>query len=442
MKNALLGIVKCIAVWIITLSVLIGLLVASACIPNEKINDSLTAAAMEYMPEEPRPVFNPTAYHSIQDNYADVILLGIISCVSSGDPFTSSINTIYYDGEDYGPAYGLYASVLGVKGNTDYTRYWHGSMTFIRPLLTITDISGIKTVSGVVMIILTGISCFMLFRRKNAAAAVILILSLLSVQAFFVTLSLEYIVAFMVMLFLLPLYIFFAEKDNVLLLLSVSGGTLIAFNDFLTAETITFFVPFLIVLFIRIRNKSFGGFKEGLILTAKCGGGWLTAYIFTFVSKWVFATAVTGENKFTAAIASVNERTSGSAADFDNPVEQIFSALFANLSMLFPTPEKISPIAVILAVIIYIGIPVVFILAFRKKEKSGIIPLLLIIAAVPIVRFLLLSNHSYLHNFFTYRALCITVIAMLGAAWYSLDKNKLPFFKQTESVPSKKGGKK
>ena len=39
----------------------------------------------------------------------------------------------------------------------------------------------------------------------------------------------------------------------------------------------------------------------------------------------------------------------------------------------------------------------------------------LLLGALALARFALLGNHSYLHEFFTYRALCATVMAVLTA---------------------------
>ena len=43
---------------------------------------------------------------------------------------------------------------------------------------------------------------------------------------------------------------------------------------------------------------------------------------------------------------------------------------------------------------------------------------MIIIAAIPVLRFCVLMNHSYLHNFFTYRALMPSIMALLGLMWY------------------------
>lgn len=419
MKRVIFDIVKCLAVWLGAMAILVGLLTLTACIPNDAINENLINSGLELLKSEPHPPLTENAYHSIQDNYADAILLGVIANVSAEEPFTSAINTMYNDGGDKGEGYGLIASAAGVKPNTDYTRYWHGSMLVLRPMLTFADINGIKAISAVVMLALLSVSCFMLVKRRNTGGAVVFVLSLLAVQAFYVPFSLEFIIAFTVMLILCPFYIHFSGNNNILLLLSVLGGTLIAFTDFLTTETITLLVPLLLVFFIRINENGAGSFKENITLVMKCGGGWLSAYALTFVSKWALASVVTGENKFTAAIASLTERTSGNVTDFDNPAEQIFSAVGANLSMLFPSPDRISPVVILISILLYIAAPFAVFLKYRKNIPQGIAPLFAVIAIIPVVRFMTLSNHSYLHCFFTYRALSVTVMAMLGLAWYS-----------------------
>lgn len=59
-----------------------------------------------------------------------------------------------------GEAYGLYVNVLGQeKANQNYTRYWHGSMIVIRPLITFTDVNGVRNIGFVAIVILLVILC-------------------------------------------------------------------------------------------------------------------------------------------------------------------------------------------------------------------------------------------------------------------------------------------
>ena len=74
MKKVVLKIFKLILVWLTSLAALLGLMLASACIPNDMIKDNIAASAVKLMPEEPHPPLVYGLYHSVQDNYADIIL--------------------------------------------------------------------------------------------------------------------------------------------------------------------------------------------------------------------------------------------------------------------------------------------------------------------------------------------------------------------------------
>ena len=437
MKQKVIQILRCIAVWAASLALLTGLMFLTALIPDENIKDNLIESGLTLMKAEPHEPVTENMYHSIQDNYADAVLLGVISGVSSENPVYTAINTMYYDGGDKGESHGIVASAAGVKPNTDYTRYWHGSMIVLRPLLTFADIDSIKIISAFVMLFLASLSCYMLIKRKNTDIAVIFVLSLAMVQAFYVPISLEYIIVFTIMLALCPFYIQFSGNNTALLLLSVLGGTVTAFTDFLTTETMTLLVLLLLVLFIRIKDGSFSA-KSDAGFASGCGAGWFLSYIFTFVSKWVLATIVTGENKFTAALESFAERTSGNAEEFENPVQQSFSALAANLTMLFPGPDRINPVAMLLGFGISALLAVFIIFKFRGNPSKGMIVILAVTAVLPALRFMVLGNHSYLHCFFTYRALMSSIMSVLGIIWFSLDRRKLPFSRQPEIKSVKK----
>ena len=50
---------------------------------------------------------------------------------------------------------------------------------------------------------------------------------------------------------------------------------------------------------------------------------------------------------------------------------------------------------------------------FRTKKVNDVNRLFGMLAIIPVVRFLVLNNHSYIHFFFTYRALLVTVVVLV-----------------------------
>lgn len=429
MKQEWMTVFKSVVTYALTLGSLIFLLYLSALVPEAAIYPNLESSALALLEEDPKAMVVENSYHSMKDNYADAVLLGVIANVSSEAPYYTMINTRYYDGEEYGEAYGVYARIHGTPSNTDYTRYWHGSMTVLRPLLAVTDLDGIKVVTAVTMILCYGLLCVMLVRKKMAPLAVMFLLSLLSVQVWYVPHSVEFAITFVIMGVITPLYVRFYKEDDKLILLSVISGCVTAFADFLTTETITLLVPLLLVYGMREEEGLNKSFRENVFHLIKNGAAYLAAYAMTFVTKWCLAGSLTGENAFAIAMSAAGERVNGEA-EFDGPLAQIGAALLANLTKLFPADSYMDGGLVAGGLFLCAVITGLVLLFFGEKEKrkrekkKGICALFFIIACIPLLRFLVLNNHSYLHGYFTYRALMVSVLAMMLTIWQLVDKGK------------------
>ena len=55
-----------------------------------------------------------------------------------------------------------------------------------------------------------------------------------------------------------------------------------------------------------------------------------------------------------------------------------------------------------------------------KETQSHAPPLLLGLSAIVLLRYLVLNNHSYLHCFFTHRALVTLIFALLASLWLNI----------------------
>lgn len=417
-----------IVVFISTVSVLWGLLIVTSFIPNSKIKDNLLESALSYTEKDAFEFANNGKFNSVSDNYADAILLNVMWNIKSGSPVISSLDTKYYDGEEFGENWGLYQAINGTKPNTDYTRYWHGSVIFIRPLMLFTDVNGVKAVGFTVLLLLITITVAILIIRKHHFAAAALILSLIGIQFWNIRLSLEYIPAFVICFTMCLLYILLEKKGEIFLtLLSVAGGVMIAFFDFLTVETITILVPLVLVFIIRTDDKRLGSFKDNLLITIKCGICWGLSYIMTFAVKWTAASIAVGENKFGTAFSAAGVRLYGSTEENVMPIyKQIPAAVAANLSTIFGGTERIDTSVIIIGLLITALIFGIILYFFKDKKKNTSLTLtILVIMAVPYIRYMVLNNHSYLHEFFTYRAQITVILGLCAILRYNIDLSKL-----------------
>ena len=212
---------------------------------------------------------------------------------------------------------------------------------------------------------------------------------------------------------------------------------MLAFFDFLTCETLTILIPLLIVFIMRKQDNRLPEFKDCFMLTMKCGAAWFLSYSGAYIVKWSAASLVTGENKFATALSSVEERLVGEAEEL-NPVAQFFLAPLANISTLFGGTARVEwgNIAAGLIISAVVFGAVFYLFRCREKFDRSFTLIMLILGALPFVRFFVLNNHSYLHEFFTYRALASTILAVFAMLWYSLE------FRPKKKNSAIKGGKK
>ena len=432
------AILRRIAVFAAVLLALWAALVAAAAIPNERIYDNMYESALFF--KDHAPYVNESQLRLVQDNYADVILLNVTWNMGS-DPFVSTLNSAYYDGDDgttdNGENWGFYCTLAGTPPNKDYSRYWHGMAALIRPFMLFTDIDGIKLIGTITAFVLLAVNTALLITKRQYFAAGSLVAALMCVHVWNIGISLEYQPAVLVMLALLPLYILFEKNDGALSILAVISGVMIAFFDFLTCETLTILIPLIIVFITRKQDNRLPGFRGCFMLTLKCGTAWFLSYSGAYIVKWSAASLVTGENKFAAALTSVEERLIGEAEELA-PVTQFFLAPLANISTLFGGYDRVSWGNIAVGLIISAVVLGSVFYLFRSSEKydRSFSLIMLILGALPFVRFFVLNNHSYLHEFFTYRALASTILALFAMLWYSLE------FRLKKKNSAAKGGQK
>lgn len=417
MKQNIRDIGRHLMLFAVTLLSLWVLLILSTLIPNDAIRANMEHSALHYREQEAFQFHDGERWNAIGDNYADAIWMNISWHMGEGDPLVASLNTRYFDGGAYGENAGLYLSVTeGAQTNTDYTRYWHGSAAFIRLLHLFTDVNGIQIIGLAVTLLLAAVTMALLVRRKHWDIALLLALSLAAVQVWNIRLSMEYQPAFVLAFALCPLYLLTEQRgDRWLTLLSVTGGTAIAFFDFLTTETLTILLPLILVTAVRAKEGRLGGFRESLWLLGRCCLCWCAAYAGAFLVKWTAASLVTGENAFALAVGSAAERMGG-VLDASQDEAPFFPALLANLTVLFGGTARVQPGRALAGtgLSLMVLFSVWYLFRAKKTNRTAALLLLLLGAVVP-VRYLIFNNHSYYHEFFTYRALLSPILALLLA---------------------------
>ena len=128
-----------------------------------------------------------------------------------------------------------------------------------------------------------------------------------------------------------------------------------------------------------------------------------------------------GRNVSDIAVSAAAQRIGGMGDDIASPVELFFSAFGSNLSMLSLSADKISCVGSYgIWLALFAGV-CIFLKRRDTKLHSLSKPTMIIIACLPLLRFGVLMNHSYLHNYFTYRALMPSIMALLGLMYYRVN---------------------
>lgn len=423
MKSKCKSIIKIISAFVITVLTLWFLLFLSSIIPNDAIKDNMKDSVYYFSDKDAYDYSKTGRLNEVTDNYADCISLNIAWNIGKGNPFKSSIDTDYYDGEMLGPSAGLYYTVMEDKEpNKDYTRYWHGVSIFVRALSLFTDLEGIRMIGFIGLVILIGITTGILVKRKHTDLAVLLGLSLIAIGFWNIRLSMEYQSTFILAFMFIPIYLMI-EKRNIqsLIYISVINGVMTGFFDFLTTETVTILLPVMVVMAVRVKEERNQKVKEEILTSVKSVIAWGLAYMATYITKWTVASIVTKSNTFKDAISSVSQRVGGEIAESEKEVESIFAPIYANISTLFGSDHRVDYMRMIWGTIIVLFILLSVWYMLRDGNKNAKEAMHIVCLGIPvIVRFMVLNNHSYLHCFFTHRALIVVIFGVLTAIWLNI----------------------
>jgi len=96
-------------------------------------------------------------------------------------------------------------------------------------------------------------------------------------------------------------------------------------------------------------------------------------------------------------------------------IGQNVHAVVSNISVFFGAEKRVDWTLAIIGTMLFVGMILTVLYLFPKKERDKTATvLLMILGSVVFLRYLILGNQSYLHSFFTYRALVSAILAAFG----------------------------
>ncbi len=434
-KNILLkNTLKIILVILLLTIIQTSFLLLVAIIPKSAIQKNSEESADYLLKNEVFFYLNTNDKASYIDRYADSILLNISYNYNEDAPLSSIMRSSYYYTEEYNENVNLKTAVTEqLEPSVDYMRYWHGSIAIVRPLLTFFNIQQIYILNAVVMVALVILCSVLIIRQLNIGVCICFLISMVSINIWYVPFSLEY--TWTILLSLIACCVILLLKDksssctNIFFLII---GSLTAYIDFLTTETITLMLPVILIITYKYKINAISNLKTGFKFALFSSIYWLGGYISAWLMKWTLASIILKQNVFSISMEHAGYRING-IADSVTGITRSIRAISRNVSCLFPLnflKENTFFFFVLTLFIIFI-----FYYLFKKQEKCHLSNLLLILSLVPYVRYFVLSNHSYIHYFFTFRAQIVTAFCILLAFVNGIN---IKYFKRKKKNGQKK----
>ena len=465
MNSFLRGIGRWIAWFSVTLGILFILYVLSASIPKYKIRENLLDSAKYLLSSESlfyqlREGDRRTEIH----NYADATTLNILYSIDGKNRVKEILMSSFYS-DKANPdrtMTELLVDRITFERRTDtrYDRYWHGMVLVLRPLLLVFDLGQIRLAFLGALLISMVVLTRMLWKKNQKSSAVFLWLGAILVQFPMVAFCIEYFPVFMISFLIAVAMVYGEQHRNRILNLCVVSGVCTAFFDFLTTETLAFVLPMALVYGIWNSENRLSNKKEELNYLFRAGCNWLGAYLAAYLVKWGLASIACGEERFSSALQQFAGRQGNPITNFaidslsgsgisseamgnagGDILPQCFSAVVINVRLMLGLSGKITVenLALLLVMVALILVAVLYL--FRKPGPVGVLPVLLfLLGAVPVLRMLVLHNHSIEHCFFVYRSFYGTLLCLAMGVANMVDWTFLRRRKKHGSARIKKSG--
>lgn len=378
------------------------------CIPTTAIENNIESSCNELIAEGIYPKYGFSSLHRL-DTQTDALTFNMLYTAKPEMTVESAmINNVYQNDSIISQAIMLDDVIhnnISEYVPYSYSRNWHGYQLFIRPLLTVTDFTGIKVINTLLLLSTLFILCFFLWKRISAAYSICFFSVFTVMNLFIMSLCMQYFTCiFIAMLGMIIILAYPKTVCNIrnTCLFFFTLGALCSYFDWFTIPQITYGLPFIIYY---TKNNEDNPIKMMIIV----GLAWLSGYGLTLVSKWAIGTIITDYNCFELALSSVKERMSTQSVDVD------YNLLYAIKMIAFG--------------LFYYGLGGVLVIVNlysvikHKNEWISCLKkhywLLLLSCLVPLW-YILIRNHSCLHfSLFAWRALIVSFYSLFLFSYYS-----------------------
>ena len=374
------------------------------------------------------------------DNFTSAIMLNIMGTSSSGsldDVLLAPRLAIGDSLEDMS----LNSLSVVADGLTEdapiinYPRYWHGYEVLLKPLLVIFNINQIRQISLIAVTALSTILAVQFAQRRGIAAGLSVTIPLAGFNIVVVCQGLSLVMTFLVGLtasvLLAATQKWWSKDWRMIIISAFLCGAITNYLDFLCTPLVALGLPLLTFVMCcfdseAMNNKPFEILKVCILLSIS----WAIGYGLLWITKWILCSLVTGYDALGDALGAASMRTSTSGGELPQAISR-FDAIKRNVNFAFPWWSKLF---ILIGSFTALGASIALIARGSRIISRKVLSLALgcvFVALLPIVWYLALSQHSYVHTWFTYRNLMLCACSLI--LYLSIT---LPMFRSSEEHSS------
>ena len=390
----------------VLLAVFVTTLTLVCALPNERIQKNI----LDSVPQMRQEGLRYQAFgHELStlDGFTDQLIAEMQFVVDPANPFKAAIVS-YREDFDYLDIIERVAAG-GEKVTDNYARYWHGYAVWLRPLLMLFNYGQTRIVMNVAFYaLLAAVFALLYIRTKVWWSGVPPALALLSVYLFTIPMSWQFFSVFAVAL-AVCIYILLKLKNAEFVpklphVLFISGA-LTTFIDLTSAPLVACGFPLIISLLVIYRHKYISSVREYAALGAKMVFAWGLGYVILWVSKWVLADAVFRLGTISGALERTRAWTYGEA--------QLYPEIIWWKAPVFVFEYTFRSFA--LPAFLFLLALVAFVIWRAVKHKDHMLWVFLGAGLMPVVWFMVAYSHTYVHYFMVFRALSVSIMAIISA---------------------------
>ncbi len=305
-----------------------------------------------------------------------------------------------------------------------YSRYWHGYLVFLRPLLPFLDYGQIRYLMAMIFVILIGLIMIKLQERSGKMIAFLFFLSLGLINFLVVTFSLHTSIAFFIT-FISVVYFLYSYNDRRTEMwrwrVYFIFGMCMSFSDFLTTPITGLALPLLMELIIDKYTGNNSDTKKEFLKCISASTAWCLGYGLLWAQKWILGSIILKRN----ILSDATDEAKYWLSETSNERTDAIWALEKNIFCLFPTGKGIKELTPFLIVLVILLL--ILVILFVKKHGSWngtikkLLPILLV-SLYPYIWIAIMHRHSAVHaTFWVYRIQLCSIFGLLSFYWMSLD---------------------